>query len=297
MSRLYLDISSIGSACGKMRFEPRERTLLFSWARYDPDTCKKFLIENGYITINDNDTDLFEDHSRLVSKKAKSVSFTNTKVEEFNLIAKDIQNDLKQLRTNQGKELTKGEINQFNKSVEKYLNTTFGKNSEEKIVSNIGARAGNNKMYYYNINDKWCIGGKHDADKSDMVIEIKTRMKEVNVRKNEYDLYQIFGYLLAMGLRRGKIIQQYNNKTFESDVETEKEYGIIDSAQYSKEISIMISELEWFFERLEEIISSGKMTKEELSNAIQDNDKPVCVISNDEYINKKSKYSKLFLFI
>ena len=297
MGRLYLEISGIGSACGKMKFEPRERTLLFSWARHDPIACKNFLIKNEYITTDNNDTDLFEDHSRLVAKRARDVSFINTKVEDFNGIAKDVKNDLKELRTSQGKELTATEVKNFNKHVEKYLNTTFGKNSEEKIVSNVGARVGNNKMYYYNISDKWCIGGKHDADKSDMVIEIKTRMKEINVRKNEYDLYQILGYLLAMGLNKGKIIQQYNNKTFDSDVETGNEYGIIDSVQYSKEISVMLSELECFFQRLEEIISSGEMTKEELSIAIQDSDKPLCVISNDEYINKKSKYSKLFFFI
>ncbi len=38
-------------------------------------------------------------------------------------------------------------------------------------------------MHYYNIGTNYCIGGKHDASVDDMVVEIKTRMKEANVRR------------------------------------------------------------------------------------------------------------------
>ena len=56
---------------------------------------------------------------------------------------------------------------------------------------------GNNEMYKYEENG-WSIRGLHDATHGEIVIEVKTRMRAQNVKKNEYDLYQLFGYLLAM---------------------------------------------------------------------------------------------------
>ena len=150
-------------------------------------------------------------------------------------------------------------------------------------------------MHYYNIGRDYCIGGKHDATIDGMVVEIKTRMKENNIRKNEYDLYQLFGYLLAMGIQKGKIIQQFNNKKYDSDVETDKEYGIVDSVVYKDKISTMLDELSTFFSRLDNIISIKCMTSEELQIALEN--QCVCLISNGEYVNKNSKYSKLFYFI
>lgn len=294
MKRRYLEISAVGSACGKMKFEPVERTLLYAWARHSPEDCKDFLIKSGSIKYDDEAIDLHKDHDYLF-KKAKTVSINNSSTSEFKSILNSAEEEFKTLRESQGLKISNDELQEFRDAGKKTINTNFGKNSEDTIIKSFNGKNGNDKMHYYNIGSDCCIGGKHDATVNDMVVEIKTRMKESNVRKNEYDLYQLFGYLLAMGVQKGKIIQQFNNKKYDSDVETDKEYGIVDSVVYREKINIMLEELSTFFSRLDYIISKKCMTCEELQIALEN--KCVCIISNGEYVNKNSKYSKLFNFI
>lgn len=294
MKRRYLEISAIGSACGKMKFEPIERTLLYTWARHSPNDCKEFLIRSGAIRHDDDAVDLHKDHDSLF-KKAKTVSVNNSSTREFKGILNSAEEEFKTLRESQGLKISKEELQEFRDAGKKVINTNFGKNSEDTIIKSFNGKNGNDKMHYYNIGSDYCIGGKHDASVNDMVVEIKTRMKEANVRKNEYDLYQLFGYLLAMGVQKGKIIQQFNNIKYDSDVETENEYGIVDSVVYREKITTMLDELNTFFSRLDNIICNKCMTSEELQIALEN--KCVCLIANGEYINKNSKYSKLFYFI
>jgi len=294
MKRRYLEISAIGSACGKMKFEPIERTLLYTWARHSPNDCKEFLIRSGAIRYDDDAVDLHKDHDSLF-KKAKTVSVNNSSTREFKGILNSAEEEFKTLRESQGLKISKEELQEFRDAGKKVINTNFGKNSEDTIIKSFNGKNGNDKMHYYNIGSDYCIGGKHDASVNDMVVEIKTRMKEANVRKNEYDLYQLFGYLLAMGVQKGKIIQQFNNIKYDSDVETENEYGIVDSVVYREKITTMLDELNTFFSRLDNIICNKCMTSEELQIALEN--KCVCLIANGEYINKNSKYSKLFYFI
>lgn len=294
MKRRYLEISGIGSACGKMKFEPTERTLLYCWARHAPEDCKEFLIKSGFIKCDDNAIDLHKDHESLF-KKAKTVSVTNSSTRDFAAILNSAETELKTLRKTQGVEVSKEELKEFRDSGRTVIHTNFGKNSEDFIIKSVNGKGGNDKMYYYNIGSDYYIGGKHDATINDMVIEIKTRMKENNVRKNEYDLYQLFGYLLAMNVQRGKIIQQFNSRKYDSNVETDKEYGIVDSVVYKEKITTMLDELNNFFLRLDKIIENRCMTMEELELAIDT--KYVCSIANGEYVNKNSKYSKLFNFL
>ena len=294
MKRRYLEISAIGSACGKMKFEPIERTLLYAWARHSPEDCKDFLIKSGAIRYDDNAVDLHKDHDSLF-KKAKTVSVNNSSTTEFKGILNSAEEEFKTLRESQGLKISKEELQEFRDAGKKVINTNFGKNSEDTIIKSFNGKNGNDKMHYYNIGTNYCIGGKHDASVDDMVVEIKTRMKEANVRKNEYDLYQLFGYLLAMGVQKGKIIQQFNHRKYDSDIETGNEYGIVDSVVYREKIEIMLDELNTFFSRLDNIICNKGMTSEELQIALEN--KCVCLIANGEYINKNSKYSKLFYFI
>jgi len=294
MRRRYLEISAIGSACGKMKFEPTERTLLYSWARHSPEDCKDFLIKAGYIKYSDDAIDLHKDHDSLF-KKAKTVSITNATTKDFTGILNSAEDNLKTLRESQGLKVTSEELKEFRDAGKKVINTNFGKNSEDTIIKSVNGKMGNDKMHYYNIGEDYYIGGKHDATVDDIVVEIKTRMKAVNVRKNEYDLYQLFGYILAMGVRYGKIIQQFNGERYDSDVETQREYGIIDSVVYSDKITTMLEELNVFFSRLDNIILNKSMSAEELKLALDT--QCLCLICDGEYVNKNSKYSKLFYFI
>lgn len=291
----YLEISSIGSACGEMSFEPVERTLLYTWARHAPNDCKKFLIENGYLIIDNNSLDLLKDHTELFHKKAKNISIDNTTVQDFKTLLKETEQEFTELRKHQHIETSEEELKEFKKTGEKILNTTFGKNSEDTIVKSVKAKSGNDKMYYYYIDVNHCIGGKHDATINDTVLEIKTRTKEANVRKNKYDLYQLYGYLLAMKASEGKIIQQFNGKIYRSDVENDKEYGIIKYLDHKNKIDVMMYGLKTFFARLDLIIDNKSMSLDELSDAKLV--KPLAIISNAKYVNINHKYSKLFNFI
>jgi hypothetical protein len=149
-------------------------------------------------------------------------------------------------------------------------------------------------MFYYNI-DNHKIGGRHDATEGDIIIEIKTRMKEGNVRKNEYDLYQLFGYLLALNKDKGKIVQSFNGKLFSSDEQTEKEYGIIDITEeyWKNKLNVMLCETNQFFNILENIIKKSSMDEDLLNVAIPEKDRPIAVLNEHELKNVNTYYSKL----
>jgi len=85
-------------------------------------------------------------------------------------------------------------------------------------------------------------------------------MSEKNVRKNEYDLYQLFGYLLAMSKTKGKIVQYFNKNIFDSDVETNYEYGIIDINEeiWGSKFKNFLRELNCFFCELSEYTNRYK---------------------------------------
>lgn len=297
MTKLYLEISSLGGACGKMNFEPIEKVLLTSWARHSPKDCKQFLINTGIIKIDDTiKEDLYKDHNLIISKQADSVSFRNTNTDEFKSIIDKTTEELKETRKKNNQVLTHEELNEFKIASEKYLNTAYGKNSEKYIIKNERATSGNNKMYYYHLSGDRCFGGKHDALKDGIVLEIKTRMKYSNIKKNEYDLYQLFGYLLSMNASDGKIIQQFNNQTFNSDTENEYEYGIINIEKNKEKIEIMLKELDEFFNKLEQLIYEKTMNLEDLYNAVPNCERPLCILSNNKLINKNNKFSKLLNF-
>jgi CRISPR/Cas system-associated exonuclease Cas4 (RecB family) len=296
-TRKYLEISSIGAACKKMRFEPPEKVLLHSWARHSPDYCRDFLIKNGYITSDNKATETLKDHSTIIESVAENISASNTKTSDFKKIIDHAEDNLKKLRKEQGIDLTEKEIATFRETSQSYVKTTFGKNSEHIVTSNISATAGNDKMYYFNLNSNWCFGGKHDACKGDLVIEIKTRVKKENVRKNEYDLYQLVAYLMAMGKTRGKIVQMHNNVTYDSDVETENEYGIIDIQHYKHVVEDILNELSKFFTKLEKVIEDKAMSNEDIQIAIPSGEKPICTLANGLFVNKNSKYFKLFYHV
>ena len=152
-------------------------------------------------------------------------------------------------------------------------------------------KKGNNRMCYYSENN-WTIRGLHDATCGDTVIEIKTRMKPQNVRKNEYDLYQLFGYLLAMNKTTGKIVQKYADDIYDSNIETENEYGIIDITEtvWKRKFEKFKSELNEFFEEI-------KKYAEEIFdpyNTIDPKDAPIASFDIDGIPhNINPKYEKI----
>ena len=180
---------------------------------------------------------------RIYSKIKKEIDSPD----EFKKKEEEITKKLKV----ENQDITEEDIAYASKFLESSFKKDCGINNEQSIITQKEYKKGNNRMYYYSENN-WTIKGFHDASHGDVVIEIKTRMREQNVRKNEYDLYQLFGYLLAMNKTKGKIVQKFSNRIYDSDIETQKEYGLIDITidPWKTKFKVFKQEINGFFSAL-----------------------------------------------
>jgi hypothetical protein len=242
-----LEISSIGSACGKNPFEPRYKTMLLLLCRRFPYEFKQRFKELKLIEPKEDKTYDIE-----IKQKYKEIKKTIKNPDDFERNKKLIIDEIKSKPDCKDSDV---------KHAEEFLNSSMkkdcGTNNEPTVIQNKKYKKGNNKMYTYS-QDDWIIKGYNDATDSDIVIEIKTRMSQRNVRKNEYDLYQLFGYLLAMGKTKGQIVQYFNNIIYNSGEENQKEYGIINITiePYKSKFSQFKKELNDFFIELRHYISN-----------------------------------------
>lgn len=239
-----LEISFIGSACGKNRYEPRNKIILLLLCRQYKDIYKRLFFDKGIFTILDPSKKTYDKQlKRIYSDYKKDVSSP----EDFAKLQIDIKKRLKQ----ENEDIKEEDLNHATSFLENSMKKDCGTNNEKAVINKMNYKKGNNRMYYYSENN-WSIRGLHDATCGDIVIEIKTRMKPQNVRKNEYDLYQLFGYLLAMNKTTGKIVQKYADRVYDSDIETENEYGIIDIiiGIWKQRFEKFKSELNYFFEEV-----------------------------------------------
>lgn len=272
---MYLEISNIAAALGKNPYESREKMLLTSWARHCPKTVRDYLMENKCITnLGKNE----ESYSQLQKEVYNNNVPTDFDVKDFKNIEQDIINDYKRKRNN---EQSVDELNKLTEYTQDLLKKQNGNLQEDNVIKKQNYMKCNNKMYYYEIDNDCCIGGKNDATLGNILIEIKTRVKKANVRRNDYDLYQLLGYLLATGLKVGKIVQVYNKETFDSDSPNEKEYGIIDINEecWKGLLDEIIFGLKEYFNELRILIKTSNFMY--LSNVIPKNVRPIAKIDND----------------
>jgi hypothetical protein len=239
-----IEISYLGSACGKNRYEPKEKMMLLLLCREYKNYYKDIFFNCGAFQLLDPakktyDTEL----KRIYSKMKKEIGSPG----DFKKTEEEITKKLKV----ENKDITEEDIAYASKFLESSFKKDCGINNEQSIITQKEYKKGNNRMYYYSENN-WTIKGFHDASHGDIVIEIKTRMREQNVRKNEYDLYQLFGYLLAMNKTKGKIVQKFSNRIYDSDIETQKEYGLIDVTidPWKTKFKVFKEELNGFFSAL-----------------------------------------------
>ncbi len=239
-----LEISYIGSACGKNKYEPRNKTVMLLLCREYPKLFREKLIKNRNIRLLEG-TSL----KRPIEESYNHFSKTVKDPKEFNTIEQKVIENVKY----NVPDVSDSEINKVRAIVRDNLKKDCGRNNEEMVIHNSKYTKGNNKMWYYtDANHGWKLKGLHDATDKDMVIEIKTRMKQDNVRKNEYDLYQLFGYMFVMGETKGMITQTYNGKIYKSTLETDIEYGIIDIAdeKWNEKYIKFYKELNDFFKEI-----------------------------------------------
>ena len=279
---MYLEISNIAAALGKNPYESRQKMLLTSWARHAPKKVFEYLVQNKCIVKLEEEEETFsimqeETYAELLPKE-----FDN---KDFSDIEEKIVEEYKKKRNN---EQTESEIKNLKKITQNALKKDLGNVQENNIIQKENYTRGNNKMYYYNITDDFCIGGKHDAssDSNDLLIEIKTRTRKQNVRRNEYDLYQLIGYLLATNFTQGKIVQIYNQEKFDSDVATEKEFGIIsikdDESPWKPIADEIINGLKTYASDLRLLINTGNYIY--LDNVIPKKIRPIAkydLLNND----------------
>ena len=282
---MYLEISNIAAACGKNPYESRNKMLLVSWARHCPEIVKNYLIDNNCLSplINDD----YSDIQKSVYKKVLPKEF-DTK--DFGSIEKEIVKEYKKTRNGEQSEY---EIKKLIEITQDRLKKDNGTLQEKNIISKEHYTKGNNKMYYYKIDSESTIGGKHDALDSELVLEIKTRVKKQNVRRNDYDLYQLIGYLLALNTSTGKIVQIYNKVKYDSDSVSESEYGIVDIREepWIELVSNIKEALKIYFAELKELINTSNYIY--LSNVIPKNIRPIGYIKEMEIVDENVKFKNL----
>jgi len=298
---MYLEISSVAAALGKNPYESREKTLLISWARHCPETTREYLIKNECIIALKENEQTFSQLQKEIYSEFEPKEFD---VKDFDTIEKNIVEEYKKKR--KGKQSEK-EVKQLKEYTKDILKKNNGNIQENNIIEKEQYIKGNDKMYYLNITDNACIGGKNDASIGDTLLEIKTRTRRQNVRRNEYDLYQLICYLLATNTNQGKIVQIYNKQKFDSDIANEEEYGLINVRKepWSGLVTEIYDGLKEFFIELEELIKTSNFMY--LTNVIPKRIRPIAKymienVNNEELINftlceENIKFKNLFRHI
>ena len=280
---MYLEISNVAAALGKNPYESKEKTLLVSWARHCPEVVRNYLINNNCIvSLKENE----QSYSDLQIETYNVVIPEQYDVKDFEKIEKQVIDEYKRKRNN---EQSEKEIKQLKEYTQDLLKKNNGNIQESNIIQTEQYTKGNDKMYYYEILPGASIGGKNDASIGDVLLEIKTRTRRQNVRRNEYDLYQLICYLLATGISKGKIVQLFNKEKFDSDFATEEEYGLINITQEPwKELSIEIIEgLKVYFNELSQLIKSSKFIY--LTNVIPKRIRPIAKYLIEEIDSETKK--------
>ena len=240
-----LEISNIAAACGKNPYEDKKKIMLLVLCKKYKEIYKNEFKKFGIIEYISNETPTFDKEIKeLYSEHKKNV--TNPK--NFNKIQIEITNLMK-LK----KDVTQKDLDYAKMFIESSLKKDCGTNSEKHVIKKQKYTKGNNSLFSYtNTESNWTIKGFHDATDNEIVIEIKTRMKLQNVRRNEYDLYQLFGYLLTMNKTKGKIVQYFNDTVYDSDIPTFNEFGLIDitTEPCKTKFETFLTELNSFFQEL-----------------------------------------------
>ena len=283
----YLEVSYISSACGKNRYEPVDKTILTLLARHNPDLIKSLLIEGGYIVeVNVNEKMYDKELKNIYSEYKKNV----TDVSKLEDIREEILTKLK----TENKDIKDSDMSKANLFLESSLKKDCGTNNENSVIKRMKYTKGNNVIHKCKFNEYWELRGFHDASVDDTVIEIKTRVKFSNVRKNEYDLYQVFGYLLTMNKTKGKIVQKFDNYIFDSDEMNDNEFGLIDISQeyWKTKFETFKTELENFFNRVDYILKDIQ-NRFSIINSIKEKDIPIALLRKNVPREINNNYEKL----
>jgi hypothetical protein len=269
-----LEISNIAAACGKNPYEDRKKIMLLVLCKKYKEIYKSEFKKHGIIQYIPDDTLTFDKEIKeLYSEHKKKI--TNPK--DFNKIQTEITNSIK-LK----KDVTTKDLDYAKMFIEASLKKDCGTNSEKHVIKKQKYTKGNNSLFSYtNVECNWTVRGFHDATDNDIIIEIKTSMKLQNVRRNEYDLYQLFGYFLTMNKTRGKIVQYFNDIVYDSDIPTFSEFGLIDITvePCKTKFETFLDELNSFFKELNEYSETHIMN---IQDIFREQDCPIALYDTED---------------
>ena len=281
-----IEISNIGAACGKNRYEPKDKIILLLLCRQFKSLYKQNLFEKGAFKLLDMNQKTYDTELKAIYNSLKSdINHPN----DFTRIENEVTKKLK----SENKQIKEEDLSHATQFLESTFKKDCGINNEKSIIKQMNYVKGNNEMYTYEENG-WSIRGLHDATHGEIVIEVKTRMRAQNVKKNEYDLYQLFGYLLAMNKTKGKIVQKYNKTIYDSDIETEIEYGLVDiqSDKWKEKFNVFKNDLNNFFDDVRHYNESSNIF--DITKVINQRDFPIAVFDIDGIPhNINPKYEKI----
>ena len=292
---MIINISELGAICGKMSFEPKTKMLLLYWAKYDKQGCKKFLIENNIIEVAEFPSNTFTRLNRILQEELNQIVITeNTKnIERLTDIA---TNSYKKQDT----EASEYKISLFRELYKQKISQKLGSVSEKTVVLKQHAHRPKISIEYQ-LTPEITLKGVCDCMlDDDTIIEVKTRTKIENVRKNEYDLCQLFGYILGYNATKGKIVQRFQDQYFSSDEETATEYGIVDinEPKWNKKLKSTIKAIKLFNNEVYNLVHNGTTSWNIIEDTFQQGELPICTINNNnKVINKNNKYNKLISFL
>lgn len=232
---LYVSISDFGSIAEANQWCPREHTLLKYWCQNNKSLARRYFEEHGYVVVDD-EVEEAEEIDKVEREFTKIIGEKRPKTkEEVDVIMQDYAKKI--CKAAEKDRVPEENVIKLKKSMESKLNKTCGTVNEKKILDKTQEKTGvviksrNDKMYYKDIykDDEYIfrIGGKVDGISDDIIIEAKNRMSIKTVRKNIYDLFQLMGYIYVTGVSKGKIVQKCGNAVWDSDENTNKEWGIV----------------------------------------------------------------------
>lgn len=292
---MIINISELGAICGKMSFEPKTKMLLVYWAKYDKQGCRNFLIQNNIIEVSEIPTNTFTTLNRILQEELNQTIITeNTK--SIEKLAEKATNSYRKQDT----EASEYKLGLFKDLYKQKISQKLGSVSEKTVVLKQNAKRPKISIEYQ-LTPEITLKGICDCMlDDDTIIEVKTRTKIENVRKNEYDLCQLFGYILGYHTTKGKIVQRFQDQYFSSDEETDNEYGIIDinNPKWSKKLKSTIKAIKLFNNEVYNLVNNGTTSWNIIEDTFQEGELPICTINNNnKVINKNNKYTKLISFL
>lgn len=265
---LLLNISQIAIITGDNPYQSKRDFLIDFWKKYDINDYNEYINKTQF--TKESDKDKIENISKknnIDIKKELDNCLKTKDLDELNKRKGIIYDKLNDLSKEEKKEITK--------SIENITHTTFGTNNENSITILYENMTGQKfikddifrkKKIIENSDFKIYIGGKIDGISEDKktIIEIKNRVKCLFYKLREYEKVQIISYMYLLGINKSNLIEALKKKDT---------------------ININIISIDYDSSYMEIIISKLYLFGNYFYNFINDNNKKINILTNNNEID------------